>query len=143
MLDVKIKLLNKDCLPEKKHSRDACYDCRANIDVDTVNIPPHSRALIPLGFCLELPEGYEAVLRPRSGLSGKGIDVCIGTIDENYRGEVGARVCNDSDDFFKVEKLDRICQMAIRPILETNFIEVEELSESERNSDGFGSTGVK
>jgi len=144
MIDVKIKLIDEGCLPKLVRDGDVCYDCRASIEEGTeVCIAPHSRTLIPLGFALELPENYEAVIRPRSGLSGKGIDVCIGTIDTNYRGEVSARVCNNSDDYFKIEPHDRICQMAIRETPVSNLVVVKELSETNRGKAGFGSTGVK
>ena len=87
-LKVKIKLLEGGKLPEYKRDGDVCLDCYAREDVE---VSFGERELIPLGFALELPEGYEAVVRPRSGLSFKGLEGAIGTIDTNYRGEVKAQ----------------------------------------------------
>jgi dUTP pyrophosphatase len=106
-------------------------------------VPAFERKLIPLGFALELQVGYEAIIRPRSGNSKDGIDVCIGTIDINYRGEVMACVCNTLDEDFRIEEGDRICQLAIREAPTVAWEVVEELSETERGADGFGSSGIK
>ena len=139
MIYAKIKLLENGKLPEKKHSGDACYDCYAR---ESVEIYDGDRKKIPLGFALELPQGYEAVIRPRSGLSSHYVDCCIGTIDSNYRGEVNAIIQNWSDEILKIHKGDRICQMAIREVPQVMFEKVDELSPSDRNENGFGSTGI-
>ena len=89
-----------------------------------------------------LPEGYEAIIRPRSGLSLKGIDECIGTIDSNYRGEVKACIVNNSEGSFDVRSGDRICQLAIRKTEDIVFEQVENLSETNRGDNGFGSSGI-
>ena len=142
MINVKIKLLNGGKLPEYKRKGDACLDCYARIDCKFITIPRHSRALIPLGFALELPADYEAVIRPRSGLTSEEIDVAIGTGDENYRGELKANVINNSDDDFVIKNGDRICQMAIRQAPKVWFEVVENLSETNRGEAGFGSSGI-
>lgn len=112
-------------MPLFKRIGDACMDC---FSYEKATVEAHSRKLIDLGFALELPEGFEAVVRPRSGLSAKGIEVAIGTIDSNYRGGVKA-------------KEDRICQLAIRKTESVIFEVVENLSETERGACGFGSSG--
>lgn len=153
-MKVKIKLIEGGVMPEKKHIDDAAFDCYARISEDVV-IPCNKRAKIPLGFALELPKGWEAVLRPRSGLTLKGIDNGIGTIDANYRGELNAIVINNSNppitiykdgkmgqEPFVVHNGDRICQMVIKKLDEVELVQVDELSETERGSGGFGSTGV-
>ena len=138
---VNIKLVNNGLMPVFKRNGDACADCYSNLEATSV-IKKGERVLIPLGFCLEIPEGYEAVVRPRSGLSSKGIDVTIGTIDSNYRGEVMACVVNNSSNDYTVGNHERICQLAIRKTEEIEFKIKEELSESNRGNSGFGSSGI-
>lgn len=123
-----------------KREGDACADCYSNI---SVAIASKSRVVIPLGFALEIPEGYEGVIRPRSGMTSKEIDSAIGTIDSNYRGELKAVIINDSDKKITISKGDRICQLAIRKTEYITFEEVDELSETERGSNGFGSSGMR
>lgn len=137
---VKVKLVEGGVMPVYKTKGAACADCYARLDV---NIPSGKRALVPLGFCIELPEGYEAEIRPRSGNSKNGVDVCIGTIDEDYRGEVMACVVNNLGEGLAVEKGSRVCQMKIQKAEQFKFIQVEELSETERGQGGFGHTGLK
>lgn len=137
---IKVKLLEGGVMPVYKTKGAACADCYARVDV---NIPAGKRALVPLGFCIELPEGYEAEIRPRSGNSKHGVDVCQGTIDEDYRGEVMACVVNNLGEGLAVEKGSRVCQMKIQKAEQFKFVEVDELSETERGSGGFGHTGSK
>lgn len=144
-MDVKIKLVGNGMMPEYKRNGDACLDCHARLGVDRIDricIPAHSRCLVSLGFCLELPDGWEAVIRPRSGLSASGIDIAIGTIDSSYRGEVRACVINNTDGTFDIADGDRICQLAIRRAERVKLVHVDELSDTERGASGFGSTGV-
>ena len=141
-MDIKIKLVGNGMMPEYKRSGDACLDCHARLGADRICIPAHSRCLVNLGFCLELPDGWEAVVRPRSGLSASGIDNAIGTIDSSYRGEVRACVINNTDGAFDIADGDRICQLGIRRAEKVNLIQVDELSDTERGASGFGSTGV-
>lgn len=138
-MDVKIKVFEGGSMPAYKRDGDACLDCRAR---EGAVIAARSRKLIPLGFALELPKGWEAVVRPRSGLSSKCIDVCIGTVDSNYRGELFANVVNSSEADFKVDVGDRVCQLAIREAPVIKLIPVDELSNTERGAAGFGSSGV-
>ena len=139
-MEVKIKRVEDGVIPAYKREGDVCMDCYSR---EFVIIPAFGRKIVPLGFALELPIGYEAIIRPRSGLSKDGIDVCLGTIDTNYRGEVMACVSNTLDEDFKIEKGDRICQLAIREAPAITWNVVEELSETERGNNGFGSSGVK
>jgi dUTP pyrophosphatase len=104
---------------------------------------PGETKKIRLGFILELPKGYEAQIRPRSGLSLKGVQVQLGTIDSNYRGEVNAIVhYADSMGYFEVHKGTRIAQMKIEKVEPVTFVEVAELSETNRGGNGFGSSGM-
>lgn len=126
-MKIRIRLIDGGRMPEKAHEGDACHDCHARIDRDTANgeipglgmvvtIKPRERARIPLGFALGLPDGWEAQVRPRSGLTSRGIDGGFGTVDSNYRGEVCAVVINNSASDFIVKDGDRICQLAVRRI---------------------------
>jgi dUTP pyrophosphatase len=108
-------------------------------------LQPLERALIPTGFALALPEGYEAQIRPRSGLALKHGITCLnspGTIDADYRGEVAALLINLSDMPFVVEPAMRIAQMVIAPVMQIMWVQVDNLSETERGAGGFGSTGI-
>lgn len=112
-MDIKVKLINGGTMPQKQHEGDACFDCYAN---EAKIIPNGKVAKIPLGFALQLPENFEAQIRPRSGLSSKGILTQLGTVDSNFRGEVCAIVYNASGADFHVGIGDRICQLAIRMV---------------------------
>ena len=138
-MNVKIKLYDNGILPTYAHIGDACCDCYAAEDL---TIAQGQIAKVKLGFCLELPPGYEAQIRPRSGLSSKGVIAILGTIDSNYRGEVCAIIHNNSSDDFKIKFGDRICQMKIERVDPIVFEQVKELSETNRNDKGFGSSGV-
>lgn len=139
-MKIKIKLIEGGRLPEFKTDGAVCADCYSRCE-NPIEIKPGERKLIPLGFAVELPKGYEIVLRPRSGMSKNGIDIAIGTIDSDYRGEVMACVINNIDKAVAVENDTRICQCAIRQVPEIEFEVVSELSETTRGNNGFGSTG--
>lgn len=139
-MKIQIKLIEGGRLPEFKTDGAVCADCYSRCN-NPIKIKPNSRALIPLGFAVELPKGYEMVLRPRSGMSKNGIDSVIGTIDFDYRGEVMACVINNIDKAIVVENGTRICQCAIRQVPEIEFEVVAELSKTVRGDNGFGSTG--
>lgn len=139
-MKIKIKLIEGGRLPEFKTDGAVCADCYSRCE-NPIEIKPGERKLIPLGFAVELPKGYEMVLRPRSGMSKNGIDIAIGTIDFDYRGEVMACVINNIDKAVAVENDTRICQCAIRQVPEIEFEVVSELSETTRGNNGFGSTG--
>jgi len=142
MEKIKVKLIDGGKMPEYKTEGAACCDCYARLAVPFITIPKKTRVLIALGFCIELPQGYEAVIRPRSGMTKKGVDVAIGTIDSDYRNEVMCQFINDSDGDFDIKNLDRICQMKIQKAKQFEFMQVDELSETERGQNGFGSTGI-
>ena len=120
-------------------------DLRANLD-EPVTLHPLERKLIPTGLHMALPEGYEAQVRPRSGLALKhGLTVLNtpGTIDADYRGEIGVVLINLSQQDFVVNDGERVAQMVIARHETADFIEVEELDETERGAGGYGHTGVK
>ncbi len=145
-MEVKIKLLEGGKTPEFKHSDDACADCCARISgtlTGTVVIPKGERMVIPLGFAVALDNGFEAQIRARSGLTASGIDAGFGTVDSGYRGEVKACLINNSDSDFLVNNGDRICQIAFRKSPGVIFKVVDELPDSKRGINGFGSTGMK
>ena len=144
---IKIKIVNKGTqpLPEYATPQSAGVDLRANID-EPVELKPLSRALIPTGLHIALPEGYEAQIRPRSGLAIKKGITCLntpGTIDADYRGEIGVILINLSAETFIVNPGERIAQMIINKFEQAEFELVEELDETERGEEGFGHTGVK
>lgn len=144
-INVKWKKIHPDFkVPEHATPGSAAVDMIACID-DPVQIMPGQRALISLGCAVQIPEGWEMQLRPRSGLAIKeGITVLNspGTVDSDYTGEVKVIVINHSDQWFTIRPLDRICQAAFRqvPIVKSQL--VTELDSTERGSGGFGSTGV-
>lgn len=142
---MKVKIINrsKHALPEYATEQSAGVDLRANID-NPVVIRPLGRALIPTGLFMALPEGWEAQVRPRSGLAiKKGVTVLNtpGTIDADYRGEVGVILVNLSDEDFVVQDGERIAQMIFNQYGKADFVEVETLDETERGAGGFGHTG--
>lgn len=144
LIDVKIQKLDKNVvMPSYQTNGAAGMDLRAYLSCPVV-LKPLERKLIPTGFKMELPAGYEAQIRPRSGLSIKhGITLinCVGTIDEDYRGEVCVPLVNLSNDDFVINNGDRIAQMVISPVTKANLCEVLELSDTLRGEGGFGSTG--
>lgn len=131
-------------LPAYETEQSAGMDIRAAVSAP-VEIRPGGRALIPTGFKMALPRGYEAQIRPRSGLAlKKGITLpnTPGTIDADYRGEVGIILLNMGEETFRIERGDRIAQMVIAPVIQAAWQEVETLDETARGEGGFGSTGV-
>lgn len=144
---VQIKVVNKgnQPLPKYQTSQSAGMDLRANIDAPIL-IKPLDRKLIPTGLHIALPEGYEAQIRPRSGLVIKnGITIINtpGTIDPDYTGDVGVILVNISNEDFVVQPGDRIAQMVINKFEQAEFEIVEKLDETERGEGGFGHTGIK
>lgn len=145
-MSVRIQIINKSRhqLPEYATPLSAGVDLRANIDAPIV-MPPLGRALVPTGLFMALPKGYEAQVRPRSGMALKqGVTVLNspGTIDADYRGEIGVILINLSDVEVKINDGDRIAQMVICKYEQVVFDEVEKLDETERGSGGFGHTGI-
>ena len=144
---MKIKVVNKSkhLLPHYETTQSAGMDLRANLD-KSITIKPLERTLVKTGIFIELPAGYEAQVRPRSGLAFKnGITVLNtpGTIDADYRGEVGVILMNLSNQDYVVEDGERVAQMVIAKYEQPSWEEVENLIETERGSGGFGSTGIK
>jgi len=145
-MSIKIKVVNKGSqeLPKYETKNSVGMDLRANI-TEGVVIRPLDRALIPTGLHIALPEGYEAQIRPRSGLALKKGITCLntpGTIDSDYRGDVGVILANISQEDFVVNPGDRIAQMIINKVERAEFELVEFLDETERGEGGFGHTGV-
>ena len=144
---MQIKIINKSAhaLPHYETIASAGMDLRANLETP-ITLAPLDRAIIKTGLFIELPVGYEAQVRPRSGLAAKkGITVlnAPGTIDADYRGEVGVILVNLSNDNFTIENGERIAQLVIAKHERAEWIEVAELSETSRGEGGFGSTGLK
>ena len=129
-------------MPAYAHASDAGMDVRS---VRELVIPPGGRALVPTGLVVNLPAGYEAQVRPRSGLALKaGVTVLNspGTIDAGYRGEIGVILANFGQDDFKVNVGDRIAQLVIAPVLQPVVVETTEVDSTDRGACGVGSTGV-
>lgn len=144
---MKVKIVNhsKHPLPSYETPASAGMDLRANID-EPIVFKPLDRQLIPTGIFIELPEGFEAQIRPRSGLAiKKGITLLNspGTIDADYRGEIKVIMANVSNEEFVVNDGDRIAQMVIARHESAEWIEVDVLEETRRGTGGFGSTGTK
>ena len=140
MRKIKIQIMDSGKLPEKKTKGAACFDCYARLPA---NVPFTGRCLVPLGFALQLPRGYEAVIRPRSGFSAQGVDIAIGTIDADYRGDIGVILINTSNQTVIIEPGERIAQMIINKYETVEFQPVNELNATERGEGGFGHTGNK
>ncbi len=144
---MQIKIINKSnhALPHYETEASAGMDLRANLS-ESITLKPLERSVVGTGLFIELPIGYEAQVRPRSGLAAKkGITVlnAPGTIDADYRGEIGVILVNLSNEDFTIENGERIAQLVIAKHDRAEWIAVEELSETVRGEGGFGSTGIK
>jgi dUTP pyrophosphatase len=144
---MQIKIINKSQheLPNYETIASAGMDLRANIQ-EPITLQPLERTLVKTGLFIELPIGFEAQVRPRSGLAfKKGITVLNspGTVDADYRGEIGVILVNLSNEVFVIENGERIAQLIIAKHERAEWIEVQDLSETSRGEGGFGSTGVK
>lgn len=144
---VKVKIVNRsnNDLPAYGTSESAGMDLRAWLS-EPIVLQPLQRALVPTGVSIELPHGYECQIRPRSGLAlKKGVTVLNtpGTIDADYRGEIGVILINLSNEPFTIENGERICQMIVSQYSKVEWSEVEVLGDTERGAGGFGHTGVK
>ncbi len=130
-----------DLKPVKAHPDDAAYDLKAR---KSITLQPGKAVLVPTGLILELPVGYEAQVRPRSGLALKHAVTVLnspGTIDAGYRGEVGCILFNAGEEPYEIQRGDRIAQMVIAALTPVCLSETDVLSETDRSSGGFGSTG--
>lgn len=146
MNTIEVKLINRsgNPLPEYATALSAGMDVRANLSENLI-LQPLERKLIPTGLILEIPQGYECQVRPRSGLAlRKGLTVLNspGTIDADYRGEVGVILINLSNEPVTIEPSERIAQLIFSPVIQVFLSETKELSETDRGSGGFGSTGM-
>ena len=143
-MNVKIKNESKHTLPEYKTKGAAGMDLIANLNKSII-LKPLERVLVPTGLYLEIPTGYEAQVRSRSGLALKKGITCLnspGTIDSDYRGEVGVILANLSSEVFEVNDGERIAQLVVSKHESVIWEEVSSLSDSSRGKEGFGSTGV-
>ncbi len=143
---MKINIINKSKhdLPHYETKSSAGMDLKANIDTE-ITLKPLERIIVKTGLYMALPQGYEAQVRPRSGLAIKnGITVlnAPGTIDADYRGEIGVILVNLSNENFTIKDGDRIAQMVIAKYKQANWIEVNSLDQTKRGKGGFGSTGI-
>lgn len=143
---MKIRIINRSqhALPNYETVGSAGMDLRANL-TESLILQPLERAIVKTGLFIELPVGFEAQVRPRSGLAAKkGITVLNspGTVDADYRGEIGVILVNLSNEAFTIENGERIAQLVIARHERAEWVEVEELSETSRGAGGFGSTGV-
>lgn len=144
---MQVKIINhsKHELPQYETTASAGLDVRANIE-QAIELKPFERCLVKTGLFLEIPQGYECQVRPRSGLAFKnGITVlnAPGTIDADYRGEVGVILINLSNENFVIQDGERIAQLVFAKFEQANWRETSTLSETERGEGGFGSTGIK
>ena len=146
MTKIQIKKLSSDVLtPKYETAGSSGMDIAAYVKQDLI-INPGDKALIPTGFSLSIPQGYEVQIRPRSGLAAKKSITVLntpGTIDADYRGEVKVILINFGKEKFSVKKGERIAQMVVCPVTQAQLEEVEELSATSRGAGGFGSTGAK
>ncbi|MDH7464459.1 dUTP diphosphatase [Chitinophagaceae bacterium 26-R-25] len=144
-MSLQVKIINQSTnpLPHYATSGSAGMDIRANLEAP-ITLQPLERTLVPTGLFIELPEGFEAQIRPRSGLAIKQGITCLntpGTIDADYRGEIKVILINLSNEQQLIQHGDRIAQMVIQKVEQASWHEVEALSETERNAGGFGHTG--
>lgn len=144
-LQIKVVNKGKQQLPQYATPQSAGMDLRANIE-DSFLLYPGKRALIPTGLHIQLPEGYEAMVRPRSGLALKhGITVLNtpGCVDGDYIGDVGVILINHSNECFEIKPGERIAQLVISPIAQGEWVVVDKLDDTERGEGGFGHSGIK
>lgn len=143
-VQVRFRKLHKDAkAPYKASKGAACFDIYSN---HSILIPPNSFEMIGTGFAVEIPEGYEIKIYSRSGHASKEVNLanCVGIVDSDYRGEVCVLLRNNSsENYFPVAIGERIAQIQLCEVIPTEFIEVNELTQTERGDGGFGSTGVK
>jgi len=138
---INVKLLHPDAtLPSRKHSGDSGADLTYP-GPERIRIRPGETLTIPTGISIALEHGTEGQIRPRSSISRRGLLVHLGTIDSEYRGEVGVIITNLEDIHQHINPGDRIAQLVVAPVLYPKFREVEKLGETERGDGGFGSTG--
>lgn len=139
-MKVKFKKLSSSATPfSYSRDNDACMDIYS--DMDCI-LAPKETMIVHSGIAVEIPSGYEGIVRGRSGLAAKGISVHIGTIDETYRGDIGVIMTNNTLESFSILKGNRIAQFTVKPVLRVELEEVQELSSTERGTNGYGSSGI-
>ena len=146
MIDVKLTRLRENGLPLPSYESDgaAGADIRADLSGGSLTIKPNARELVPTGLAMEIPAGFEVQLRPRSGLALKhGVTMvnAPGTIDSDYRGEIGVILINMGNTDYFLQHGERIAQMVLAPVTRGNWVVTTKLSKTERGRSGFGSTG--
>ena len=137
---MKIKLIDEKCKPYRAYPTDSGLDLRART-VSTIVLQALGGAVIPVGIAIEPPPGYEAQIRPRSGLSKQGVITAFGTVDNSYRGEIKVTLINTSMERVEIKPYERIAQLVIAPVMIPKIEYVDELSQTERGESGHGSTG--
>lgn len=138
-ISIKYKRLDDSAIPFKYiRENDACMDMYSL--VETV-IPPHETQIIPTGIALEIPHGWEGIVRGRSGMAAKGINTHVGTVESDYRGDVGVVLTNTTDKPFTINKSMRIAQFTIKPVYRIKLQEATTLTDTERGENGYGSSG--
>ena len=140
-MNIKIVELKEGHIPVYKHETDSCADCMANLENPLV-VGMFETVKIPLGFAVEIPNGWEGIIKGRSGFSSKGILAATGTIDAGYCGEVCAILTNTSKTPLLIHNGDRVCQFKVQKSEKIFFEKVIKLADSDRGSSGFGSTGI-
>ncbi len=144
-ITIKVKSISNNSLPKYETLGSSGMDIKANLDSDIV-LEPLQRTLVPTGLFIELPIGYEAQIRPRSGMALKQGVTCLntpGTIDADYRGEIKVILINLSNEAVVISNGERIAQMVIQQVIKANLILVETISDTLRGAGGFGHTGSK
>lgn len=143
---VVIKIINKSPNPLPRYAKpgDSGLDLRANIGDKVISLAPLERVVVPTGIYVDIPEGYEIQIRPRSGVSSKtGMVVVLGTIDSGYTGEIGVIIINLSNEVNQIKNNDKIAQMVVCKVEQAILEEVDEITkETERGNGGFGHTGI-
>ena len=139
MIRVKFKKLIDYAIPFKyTREGDACMDMYS---VEDTIIEPNSTEIVSTGIALEIPIGFEGIVRGRSGLASNGIQVHLGTIDENYVGDIGIIITNNSSKLFYVTKGAKLAQFTIKPVYRIDLVEVQKIKDTERGESGYGSSG--
>jgi len=133
------KLTSAAIIPTRKHDTDSGMDI---CSTEAKNLGPGERYTFATGIAAEIPDGYELQVRPRSGLSSKGIDAKFGTVDRGYTGEIRIILVNNTMDFKTVGMGERIAQLVLAPVAIPEIVEVDEIADAERGANGFGSTGI-
>lgn len=140
MVNVQVKLLDPMCLPRKAYASDTGFDLYAR---EAVNLPKGAAVKVPLGVCCKFPIGWAAEIRPRSGLSSKGIVCAFGTVDNGYTGEICAVIYNLSGEDYSFDAYAKVAQLCLAQVPVATMVVVDDIDPSaERGDKGFGSTGV-